>query len=191
MYLALLTKSTRELTNLNSNSDYMQQKLPILTPSQLKQMQIMQITITAGPSLAFFTALVLYFSASGITEMATNKSALLIILTAAHFATLGLLFPVSLLLPVRFLSRFKKTRGDVASGKLVAAAHNIRLILMVIPAFFGLSIIILAISKGILYEEPLYWANVASYFILVAQTFLQFPNQQRTEFWYGGSFKVE
>ena len=160
----------------------------LTSPSQLKQIQILQIAITAGPAIAFFTAIVMYLSASGVTDMITNKSLLLISLTAAHFAVLGLLFPISIVLPVRFLSRFKKTRGDVASGKLVIAAHNIRLILMVIPAFLGLSIVILAISKGVLYEEPLYWANVASFFILCAQTLLQFPTQKRLDQWYGSSF---
>jgi len=166
----------------------MNTRASLTTSSQLKQIQILQIAITAGPAIAFFTAIVMYFSASGITDMMSSKSVLLISLTAAHFAVLGLLFPISIVLPVRFLSRFKKTRGDVASGKLVIAAHNIRLILMVIPAFLGLSIVILAISKGVLYEEPLYWANVASFFILCAQTLLQFPTQKRLDQRYGSSF---
>lgn len=167
----------------------MQTPTPIVSAYQLKQMKVMQFVLSAGPSILFVTAIVLYVIGYGVGNMTENKSALLIMLTATHFATLGLLFPVSIVLPVRFLSRFKKVRGSEASGKIVVAAHTLRNLLMMIPTLFGLSVILLAIHKGILFEEPLYWVNAASFLILVAQSLLQGPTEKRVEYWYGSTFE--
>lgn len=162
----------------------------IITPNQLKRMKFMQFILVSGPLLLFITAVGLFLSGYGIGSMVEQKSVLLISLTALHFALLALLFPVSVLLPIRFLNRFKKIRGDESSGKLVVAAHTIKIILLMIPAVFGISIIIISILKGILYEEALYWVNASSFFILLAQTLFQAPDFKRVEIWYGSSFDV-
>ncbi|TNE74770.1 hypothetical protein EP331_00680 [bacterium] len=160
----------------------------ILTDAQLKQLRLIQILLLAGPFLLFVAIITLYASGFGFSNLESSRSVLLIALTAMHFAVLGLLYPISMVLPIRFLNRFKKTRGQEASGKIVISAHIIKLVLGLIPAIVGLVITLVALTKGVIYEEGLYWVNMVSFFIAMAQNIMSYPNHTRIEQVYGSTF---
>lgn len=162
--------------------------IPILRDYQLKQLQLLQVSFTLGPTLLFVTSLFLYLNGSGISNLTGEENTFLIVLTTIHFALLGILFPVSMILPTRFLNRYKKVKGEESSGRIVVSAHLIRLTIMEIPAIFGLTVTLLSILDGVIYEQPLFWVNTASLFICVAQMVMMFPNNERIEELYGASF---
>ncbi len=160
----------------------------LLSDAQLKQLRFIQILLFAGPFLLFIAVISLYSSGFGLDQLESSRSVLLIALTALHFALLGILYPVAMVLPLRFLNRFKKTRGELGSGKIVISAHIIRLSLLLVPAFVGLIVCLIALGKGVIYEEGLYWVNMISFFIALAQNLISFPNHQRMEQAYGNTF---
>lgn len=160
----------------------------ILKNFQLKQLQFLQISFTLGPLLFFVACIFLYLNGSGFANFTGEQDSFLIILTAVHFVLLGILFPVSIVLPTRFLNRYKKVKGEESSGRIVVSAHLIRLSIMEIPAIFGLVITLLSILNGVIYEEPLFWVNTASFFICFTQMTLLFPNHERIEQLYGSTF---
>lgn len=157
-----------------------QTEIPV-SDKAIQQLRILMTAIPGGLILFLIVVASLYFviEPSGDTDLN-----MMVILTAAHFALIGLTFPVGLVLFRSMLTSNsmkqnieKENRPAVESG--ITNAYVIRAIMWQIAPILGIITIYLSIASGIIDEKPLLWANAMSPIAFMALHLSQLPTRQR------------
>ncbi|MCX6137861.1 MAG: hypothetical protein NTV54_10240 [Ignavibacteriales bacterium] len=158
-----------------------------LTEGSLRTTIIIRIALMLG-IVFFYSAVVLIYALPLHKHSGALNEEALTLLSMVHavFAA-GAVF-VALFLSQRVLR--KDLLEKACSGKtpeeaaqLIINLHRVSTIVMIVPleggAFFGGVICMLAVTQGMMSENPLYWLNAWSAAVLVLAGVLTFPTRER------------
>ena len=163
----------------------------LLPAGYLKTLQIIFLAIGAGIALFLIVVVMLYSTTTQPQLQPSEETES--ILTLAHAAIFVSAF---------FLSRF--IYGMIISGKInpqqslthsprqnssendfnmllqrIRTAEIARLALLEAPAMFGLVVILICVTSGVIFYEPVYWLNFLSGAVLWGMIYINFPTKDK------------
>jgi hypothetical protein len=176
--------------NLSNNISYddFEKSLPA---GYLKTLQIISLAIGAGIVMFLFVVVILYSTTTQPQLQPSEETES--ILSLAHAV---------IFISTFFLSRF--IYGMIISGKMnqlqnlnqysrqkssendfnmllqkIRTAEIVRLALLEAPAMFGLVVILICVTSGVIFYEPVYWLNFLSGVVLWGMIYINFPTKDK------------
>lgn len=148
-----------------------------ITPQVMRQVRILQLTLTLGPLLAFFVISSLSTGPARGGGMPDDVLDVLSMLNAGIlFAALG----AAIFLAARLR---ESGLGSAVDGAAAVAALRrvalLRMALLVGSAMFGIVVLLLAGRAGRLETRPAMWWNTAPLFALIVTALATFPSRRR------------
>jgi hypothetical protein len=160
-----------------------------LTPSLLRQMQIIQVAIPAAPLLYLAVVLILEFT---LTPAHAGEAMVetLAILSLVHCIFAIVAYGVSFALFNNLFTEQRLRRsipeGSVSTDLLVNLSLMLlrtgmimRLAFFEATAFIGLSVCVIAVSTGVINGHPEFWLNCTTTLILAIFSVTTFPTKER------------
>lgn len=160
-----------------------------LTPSLLRQMQIIQFAISAAPLIYLAVVLILEFT---LPPAQTGEAMVetLAILSLAHSVLAVVAYGMSFALFNNLFTEQRLRRsipeGSVSTDLLVnlslmllRTGMILRLAFFEASAFIGLSVCVIAVSTGVIDGHPEFWLNCTTTLILAVFSVMTFPTKER------------
>lgn len=165
----------------------------LLTDDTLRSMSIIQAALGSGVVLFMFIVIAMYFS---MESSQAGDPQLIWILTLVHF-----ILAANMIFLSSWMYKRRLTAGAIAksspTGTIDAAscldalrnAIIIRLAFLEGAAFYGLVVCIVAVMNGVMQENPIYWINLASAFVMLLHVVWLFPSRDRLIEFYKNDFR--
>lgn len=160
-----------------------------LTPSLLRQMQILQVAITAAPLLYLVVVFILEFTLTPATTgdamvetlaiLSVAHCILAIIAYGASFALFNGLFTEQRLRRSMPLGQISTELLVNLSLMLLRTGIILRLAFFEGIAFVGLSICVIGVSTGAIDAHPEFWLNGTTTGVLLVFSVMTFPTKER------------
>ena len=164
----------------------------LLTDETLRSMAIMQAALGSGVVMFMFIVIAMYFT----YESGNGDTGMIWILTLVHFVLAVNMIFLSFWIYKRRLTAeaVKKlsTTGTIDAAACLSALRTaiiIRLALLEGAAFYGLVACIVAVMGGSMQENPIYWINLGSAFVMLFFVVWLFPSRERLIEFYQNDFQ--
>jgi len=157
----------------------------VLTPQTVRQIQILQLALTAAPVVFFGGAIALSLMQVSGKPVGTDTVP---VLSALNGFLALLSYAGAYLLPAAHFSP-KRVRAFVFAAEgpsqadrsliLIRNAAIIRLAILEGSALFGVAVCLVAVTSGALESSPEYWLNALPVLVLLIASQLTFPTEER------------
>ena len=157
----------------------------------LRAMQVIHLALMAGVTGFFLVVVFIYFTGPGESAAPEGDLDLIDLLTIVHGFTFIACLVASNFLKKKLYGRERVESAHAAAGSegspagdylaLIRTVKIITAALLEAPAFFGLTVCFIAVTRGVMAEHSFYWINTISYFAFILILARDFPTRERIE----------
>ncbi len=155
----------------------------VLTPENIRPLQLLHLALAAGPAIFALVVLYLYLYSSPGGE---SNLMFVDIVSIVHLIEGLIAFPLTVWLyqqcfrenKIGALLRSSVPRTEAAPLymlKIFRFAGLVRFIPLESATFLGLTAILVAVQGGIIQQQPIYWLNLLSTIIFIPYVLLNIP----------------